>query len=266
MFSGFRFFLMSSRKGTTHLFVNRRFGRSLLFSCSCSRKSVSEVQLKHQIRNELIVNPFMTMSDDVVGHHHKNVYFMESYQTFNSTLLITLSTNIYGQRGFWGLHWLLFHSYLTKNARNCKIIAFPGKIRAVPRGSHAKITRVVKEWGYFQGKNFSDITSLSLVDFDKARSASGRRLNLSLQEPRQEVSFITSLKNFLFCQQVAKLNKLDEATSQFVSIACQNNPTDPSCSRDTKSVTSFIRGFHEEGRPTRRWASWGQIRQPLIAF
>ncbi|VDP40917.1 unnamed protein product [Heligmosomoides polygyrus] len=40
------------------------------------------------------------------------------------------------------------------------------------------------------------------------------------------------------------------AASPFVPVACQSAPVGPPCSSDTKSVISFVQGFHEEVRPT----------------
>lgn len=69
---------------------------------------------------------------------------MESYQRFNSTILITEFTNIFGQDDPWKtspVTVLFISSFLSE-----KLFIFHSyrKIRAVPRGSHVKITRVVK--------------------------------------------------------------------------------------------------------------------------
>ncbi|VDP37198.1 unnamed protein product [Heligmosomoides polygyrus] len=45
-------------------------------------------------------------------------------------------------------------------------------------------------------------------------------------------------------------------------VACQSAPMDPPCSRDTKSVTSVVQGFHEEVQPMRWWASWCSLDIP----
>ncbi|VDO83820.1 unnamed protein product [Heligmosomoides polygyrus] len=50
--------------------------------------------------------------------------------------------------------------------------------------------------------------------------------------------------------------ELAPAAFPFIPVACQSAPVDPPRSRVTKSVFSFVHGFHKEVRPTLWWTAW----------